>query len=109
MAGLLTTASTLMCPHGGTVTAVPSSGRVSVQGSPVVVSTDTFTIAGCPFMLGTSPHPCMLVDWQHPTQKTKAGSVATLTEASVGFCKAADGAVQGPVQVVSTQQKATSL
>jgi hypothetical protein len=107
--GLLTTASTLMCPHGGTVSAVASGGKVKADRSLIVVKTDTFTIAGCPFMMGTVASPCTLVEWQQGTQNTKADSVEMLTEASIGMCKAASGAVQGPVQVASTQQKATSL
>ena len=109
MAGLLTTASTLMCPHGGMVTAVPSSGRVRADGAPIVLATDTFTIAGCAFAPGGAPHPCVLVRWQMPTQRTTSARVATLTEASVGFCVAADGAMQGTVLVQSTQEKCSSL
>lgn len=107
MPGLITTASTLSCPHGGTATGVPSSGRVNADGSPLLLATDTFTIAGCSFA-PVSPHPCVLVQWQLPAQRSTSGSVQTLTESSVGFCLAADGAVQGPVLVQATQQKATS-
>jgi hypothetical protein len=97
-----------MCPHGGTVTAVPSSGRVSADGSPIVLATDTFMIAGCAFA-PVAPHPCVLVQWQMPAQRSTSGKVATLTDASVGFCVAADGATQGPVIVQATQQRGTSL
>jgi hypothetical protein len=109
MGGLLNAASMLMCPHGGMVTAVPSSANVTVDGSPIVLSTDTFTIAGCAFAPGGVAHPCVLVQWQLAAQRSTSGSVATLTQESVGMCKAADGAVQGVVLVQSTQQKATGL
>jgi hypothetical protein len=108
MAGLLTTASMLSCPHGGTVTGVPSSERVTADGSPLLLATDTFMVAGCAFSPG-APHPCLLVQWQLPTQRSKSRSIPTLTEASIGFCLAGDGAMQGPVMVQATQQKATSL
>jgi hypothetical protein len=107
VAGLLTSASNLMCPHGGMVVAVPSSGRVTAGGAPLVLATDTFVVAGCAFA-PVVPHPCVLVQWQLPAQRSLSGSVATLTEASVGFCTAADGAMQGPVLVVATQPRATS-
>jgi len=106
--GLLTTASTLMCPHGGMVTAIPSSARVTAGGAPIVLATDTFIIAGCLFA-PVVPHPCVLVQWQLPAQRSTSGGGATLTEASLGLCMAADGAVQGPVIVQATQQKASSL
>jgi hypothetical protein len=108
MAGLLNTASTLSCPHGGKVTGVPSSGRVSADGAPLLLATDTFMVAGCPFVPVT-PHPCVLVQWQLPAQRSTSGKIQTLTEASVGFCMAADGAIQGPVIVQATQQRGASL
>jgi hypothetical protein len=105
---LLTTASTLMCPHGGMVSAIPSSGRVTVAGAAAVLATDTFTIAGCAFA-PVIPHPCVLVQWQLPAQRSTSGGLATLTEDSVGFCVAADGAIQGPVLIQATQQQSSSL
>lgn len=107
MAGLLTTASTLTCPHGGMVSAIPSS-TITAGGNPIVLATDTFTIAGCAFA-PVVPHPCVLVQWQLPTQRSTGQSTPTLTESSVGFCMAADGAIQGSVLVQATQQSAASL
>jgi hypothetical protein len=108
MAGLLNTDSTLSCPHGGKVTGVPSSVRVSADGSPILLATDTFMIAGCAFA-PVAPHPCVLVQWQLPAQRSTSGKVQTLTEASIGFCMAGDGAIQGPVIVQATQQRGASL
>ena len=107
MGDFLTSASTLMCPHGGTVSAVPSNSKVTFGSSPVVLKTDTFTIAGCPFMIGPSPHPCMTVQWQLAALKSTCDSTATLTKDSMGLCMAPDNAAQGPVQIVSTQAKAS--
>lgn len=106
MAGLLTTASMLSCVHGGMVTGVPTS-RVTAAGAPVLLATDTFMVAGCPFA-PVAPHPCVLVQWQLPAQRSSCANVPTLTEASVGFCLAADGAVQGPVIIQATQQRGAS-
>jgi hypothetical protein len=92
-----------MCPHGGTVSIVTSNARVSAGGDFLVRASDTFLIAGCPFVLGIVPHPCMQVQWVQPAARSQALSDFTLTEASVGLCVAADQAVQGPVQIVSTQ------
>jgi hypothetical protein len=108
MADLLNSSSVLMCPHGGMVTAVPSSAGVTVAGSPIVLATDTFTVAGCPFA-PVVPHPCVLVQWQLTALRSTSNSVATLTNQSVGLCMAADGAVQGPVIVQATQPKVSGL
>jgi hypothetical protein len=108
MGEVLTAGSTIMCPHGGTVLAVPSDPKVTLGGDPIVLSTDTFTVGGCPFA-PVSPHPCVLVEWQLPANKSTANSTAILTTESVGMCKSADGAVQGVALIVATQPKVTSL
>lgn len=104
MGQLLTTASVLMCPHGGMVIASPASARVTAGGTPVVVATDTFVVAGCTF-LPAAPHPCMTVEWASTDLQSEAGGAGTLSTDSVGLCKAGDGAVQGPVVIQSTQPK----
>ena len=108
-ANLLTVDSVLMCPHGGTVVAIPSSPRASMGGATVVYATDTFVIAGCPFTLGPAPHPCVQVKWVQPAARSTVNGNATLTEASVGLCVAADQSVQGTVQVVTTQSQVSGL
>lgn len=106
MSGLLTTASVMMCPHGGTVQAVSSNTKVLAGGAPVLRSTDTFIIAGCPFLIVLVPHPCVTVQWVQPAARSTI-SDPTLTLASVGLCQAADQAVQGPVIIASTQPSVT--
>ena len=105
MAKLLTTASQLACPHQGTVSIVSSNTRAKADGAFIVRSGDTFTIAGCSFVLASSPHPCVSVQWIVPTLKNQAGGDQVLNEDSVGLCLAADQAPQGNVQVSSTQSK----
>lgn len=105
MAGLLNTASVLMCPHGGTVSAISSNARVSAAGSFVLRPSDTFLIAGCPFVVGVVPHPCVQVQWVVPDAQSKAMSDFTLSEQSVGLCVAADQAPQGTVLITFTQPR----
>ena len=107
MAGyFLTTTSVLSCPHGGTVTASTTNTRVRAEGNPVVRSTDTFTIGGCPYTLdGVTPHPCARVQWDvHAEHHTSQGD-PSLTLDSVGFCLSADGGTQGTVVIASTQSR----
>src|ERR1700750_2803770 len=99
MGELLSASAVLMCPHGGTVTAVPSSSKVTLGGDPIVLATDTFTIAGCSFMIGMVPSPCTLVQWQSPALKCTSDGTPLLTTDSVGMCMAATGAVQGTVLI----------
>ena len=105
MSGLLTTASVLMCPHGGTVNAVSSNTRVNAAGAPAVRASDTFLIAGCAFSTPAGPHPCVQVQWVSQDLRSQVISDFTLSESSVGLCVAADQAPQGTVIISMTQPK----
>ena len=105
MAALLTTQSQLACPHQGVVTIVSSNTRAKADGAFIARPSDTFTIAGCSFVLAGSPHPCVSVQWIVPTLKNRAAGDSALNEDSVGLVLAADQAPQGVVQVRSTQTK----
>jgi hypothetical protein len=113
MAGhLLTTQSSMQCPHGGQVQATSSNTKVSAgTGAYVLRMSDTFTISGCPFQIpapsGTVPSPCLTVQWVLTDMKVKVAQALTLSEGSVGLCISAMGVPQGSV-VVNTQQKASS-
>ena len=106
MSNLLTTSSVLMCPHGGTVTIASSNTRAKA-GDFLARSSDTFTIAGCPFTLpSTTPHPCVRVQWVKSALRCQAGGDFLLGQDSVGLCLAADQAPQGTVLIQSTQMRA---
>jgi hypothetical protein len=102
MAGnTLTTASTLQCPHGGTVQIVmPANSKVMAVGALLATPNDTVVIAGC-----TAPTPCTKIDWVATDLKVKAGGGATLSQSSVGI---ANGAPPGPVVILNTQTKVSS-
>ena len=63
---------TIQCPHGGQATAVPSNTKVKVDGAFALLPSDTFTIAGCSFMIGTVASPCMTIQWLGEATKVKA-------------------------------------
>jgi hypothetical protein len=103
MPALLNDSSVMMCPHGGSVQAVTSNTRAQAAGGFLLRASDTFVVAGCPFVLGLVPHPCVEVQWVQPAAGSKAVSDFTLTEASVGLCIAPDQAVQGAVLILAAQ------
>jgi hypothetical protein len=111
MAGkTLTVASSLSCPHGATVTIVPSNTRAKADGNYIATAADTFTIAGCPFTpadRSTTPSPCIMVIWSVTDELVKAGA-PTLSQSSQGLCISALGPPQGPVIISSTQTKVSS-
>lgn len=103
MANLLNASSIMMCPHGGTVSVVTANTQVMAAGDPCVLATDTYLIAGCAFVIGVVPHPCVQVQWVVPDIASKVNGNSTLSEESVGLCVAADAAVQGVVLITMTQ------
>jgi hypothetical protein len=106
MPGLLTTASTLQCPHGGVVTGTP--GATSAKADAVVLrASDTFTIAGCPFNVAGGASPCLTVQWVVPATRVRHAGDLVLNESSVGLC--IGPAPQGTVIVAGTQAKAAGL
>lgn len=110
MSALLTTGSSLQCPHGGTVSIVSTNTKAMATAA-LALANDTFTISGCPFQIpvgtGSVPHPCVRVQWLKTNLQTKVNSVPTLSQDSQGLCLAADQVPQGPVSIVNTQPKAT--
>jgi hypothetical protein len=53
MPGLvLNVGATAMCPHGGQMSIVSSNTRVLLGGQPAATFSDTYLIAGCPFVVG---------------------------------------------------------
>jgi hypothetical protein len=105
VADLLTTGSTLMCPHGGTVSVVCSNTRAKAT-DPILRSSDTFTITKCSFAAGPTPHPCVTVSWSQPAANLKADGDFALMAQSIGMCEAADKATQGTVVIAFTQDHA---
>ena len=95
-----------MCPHGGTVQIISANtAHPGRRRRCRAARSDTFIIAGCPFMIGTVPSPCVQVHWVQPAARSSVGGTPTLTEASVGLCAAATQAAQGPVIIVAAQSQ----
>jgi hypothetical protein len=108
MPALLTAASTMMCPHGGSVIATPGSTRAAA-GSPVLRGSDTFTIAGCTFQVSAVLHPCVSVNWVQTATRVQHAGDFVLNEASVGLCVAGDQTPQGTVLIAATQASVSGL
>jgi uncharacterized Zn-binding protein involved in type VI secretion len=96
-----------MCPHGGQVSTVPGSPRVSVGGQPVATMADTYLIAGCAFMVGTKPQPCMKAQWLVPATRVTVGGLPVILQSSSGLCQSAEQIPGGPPSVVMTQLRVT--
>ena len=98
-----------MCPHGGQVSTAPGSPRVTVGGQPVATLADTFLVAGCAFVVGTKPQPCVKVQWLVPAMRVKVGGQPVILQSSTGLCQSAEQIPAGPPSIVMTQTRATAL
>src|SRR5947209_3510185 len=105
---LITTSSSLQCPHGGQVQIISGNTRVKAGGDFVALATDTFLISGCPFQIPATPpipSPCLTVQWLLTDLRTNVDDTPTLSQSSVGMCLSGAQIPQGPVVVVNTQTK----
>lgn len=97
--------ATAMCSHAGQVQTISTNSRVLVNGLPVAVVTDQFVVAGCPFVVGSAPHPCVKIQWLTPATRVLVNGQPVVLQTSTGLGLAADQAPQGPPAVVQTQPR----
>jgi hypothetical protein len=96
--------ATIICPHGGQVTAVPSNAKVLVGGAPALVLTDLCTVAGCVFVVGPKPQPCVTARWLSGASKVLVfGKPVLVQQPANGLAFSAEQAPQGPPTVLSCQ------
>ena len=96
---------TIQCPHGGMASVVSTNTRVKVGGNYALLSTDTYTVAGCPFTVGPKVQPCVTVQWQAEAKRVKVSGTPVLLQSSVGLCKSAEQVVQGVAMVTGVQTR----
>ena len=105
MMPILTTSSTVMCPHGGQAQLYSSNSSASVSNAPILLQTDTHPVVGCAFSPGTYS-PCVSIRWVTGATRTSINNIPVLLQNSVGLCLNAAQAPQGKAIVVQTQQTA---
>lgn len=93
------------CPHGIPLTIVPGAARVLVSGMPVALLSDTGLVAGCPFMAGPKPQPCVTARWFAGATRVTSMGVPVLVNPSPGICQSPDQVPNGPPLVMSTQTR----
>ena len=106
MIPLLTTLSTVLCPHGGKVVLSSANTDAQVDGGYVLLQSDVHTVAGCAFTPGPKPQPCVTVRWSTGTTQAKIKGVPLLNQSSTGICFSAEQVPQGSPIVIQTQSTA---
>ncbi len=108
MIPILTTASTVMCPHGGMAQLVTTNTDALIDGAPALLQTDVHPIVGCTFT-PVAYSPCVSIRWVSAATQTSVRDVPVLLQSSVGLCLNAAQAPQGTAIVVQVQQKAKGI
>ncbi len=109
MSFFLTTSSTVMCPHGGQAILVTSNTIAVLPPGPILLLTDLHPIAGCPFVAGVVPSPCLMIRWLTGTLQSNLYGIPFLLDSSVGLCLNPAGLPQGTAIVVQTQTEAQGV
>jgi hypothetical protein len=102
----LTTASTIICPHGGQAQLLTANTRVTAIGAQVLLESDVHPVVGCPFTVGPKYSPCVRIEWAAAAAtKSTVNGTAPLVQSSIGKCLNVEGAPQGVAIIVNTQPK----
>ena len=88
--------ATILCPHGGTGTPVPTCTRVTVGGNPPLLQSDQVLIGGCGFNVSGAPSPCLQVQWLMPSVRVTFQNQPVVLSSSIGMCLNPAGVPQGP-------------
>ena len=69
------------------------------------VISDTSTIAGCPFVAGNKPQPCVTVKWLVAAVRVTVNGQPVLVQTSTGLCQSVEQIPQGPPTILTTQAR----
>jgi hypothetical protein len=105
---ILTTTSTVMCPHGGQALLLTTNTEALIDGAPALLQTDVHPIVGCPFT-PVAYSPCVTIRWITAATQTSVRNVPVLLQTSVGLCLNAAQAPQGIAIVVQVQQRGKGM
>ena len=108
MIPILTTTSTVMCPHGGQALLLTTNTEALIDGAPALLQTDVHPIVGCPFT-PVAYSPCVTIRWLTAATQTSVRNVPVLLQTSVGLCLNAAQAPQGTAIVVQVQQRGKGM
>jgi hypothetical protein len=102
----LTTASSIVCPHGGQAVQTRSSS-VATAGAVILLETDVHDVIGCTFYNGSNYSPCLTIEWSAGANAVTVNGTKVLVRSSVGTCKNGQ-IVQGFALINSTQLPVTA-
>ena len=96
---LLHQGATVLCAHAGQAQPTTPNPRVRVSNQPIVMQPAPYVVAGCPFVVGVVPSPCVTAQWVTAATRVRANGQPVLLQDSQAIC-APNGT---PVNIVVTQ------
>jgi hypothetical protein len=102
---LLHVGATVICAHGGQAQPTQPNPRVTVSNQPIVTQVAPYTVAGCPFVAGVVPMPCVTAQWVVGATRVTADGVPVLLVDSQAVC-VPNGT---PVTIVVTQVRVKGM
>ena len=100
---MLTTTSTVMCPHGGMAQLVTSNTDALDRRRAGAAADRRAPDRRLHVHAGRRPSPCVTIRWVSAATQTKVRNVPVLLQTSVGLCLNAAQAPQGTAIVVQMQ------
>jgi hypothetical protein len=102
---LLHVGATVLCVHGGQAQPTVPNPRVLVNGQPTVTMTPPYVIAGCPYVTGGAPTPCVTGQWMMAATRVLSNGQPLLLLDSQAVC-VPNGT---PLVIVLTQTRVTGV
>ena len=102
---LLHLGATVQCSHAGQAQPTVTNPRVLVSGQPIVTQSSPYLITGCPFMVGSSPSPCITAQWITGAVRVTSNGMPVLFMDSQSVC-APNGT---PLIIITTQTRVTGI
>ena len=100
MVPILTTTSTVTCPHLGKAVLLTSNAVARVAGAAALLMTDLHVVTGC-----TSTPPCVLITWSCGATRMTLNGIPLLLQSSIGTCHNGSLTPQGVAVVAQTQSR----
>lgn len=83
---LLHQGATVLCLHGGQASPTAPNPRVKASSQAIVTQPTTYTVAGCPFVVGGAPSPCVTAQWVVAAARVRAAGAPVLLQDSQAVC-----------------------
>lgn len=83
---LLHQGASVLCLHSGQAQATVPNPRVKVSSQMTVQQPNPWVVAGCPFVSGTNPLPCVTAQWSTGATRLQSGGMPLLLQDSQAVC-----------------------